>query len=266
MNLEIVSNNLALLLYGLALIYQGICFYRSINARKNLLIALCGAGAALHLLGALSLIYSEFGVNLRLYLSSSLVLAVTGLILTFSSLRKPAENLFLVLLPFSIVSLLVSLYAPMTTEASGSYTTGMTIHILLSICAYGVFILANANALLLWWENWQLRHKRAMGRARTLPPIETLENLLFEFIWAGELLLTAAIASGFLVFDSLFEQQLLHKTVFGLIAWIIYAVLLIGRHILGWRGVRAVTLSLFGFFALVLAYTGTKVVVELILQ
>ena len=93
-----------------------------------------------------------------------------------------------------------------------------------------------------------------------------MESLLFEFLWVGELLLTFVIISGFYFHKDLFAQHLVHKTVFTLCAWFIYAILLWGRYQLGWRGTKAIRLALTGFVCLMLAYFGSKLVLEIILN
>ena len=101
---------------------------------------------------------------------------------------------------------------------------------------------------------------------RSLPALETMEALLFQLIWIGEIILTLALISGFLVFDNLFEQQLIHKVTFSLLAWLVYAVLLIGRVYFGWRGNRAINWCWIGFCAMLLGYIGSKFVIEYILN
>lgn len=72
--------------------------------------------------------------------------------------------------------------------------------------------------------------------------------------------------SGFLFIDDLFAQHLAHKTLFSILAWIMFAGLLIGRSRYGWRGKIAVRWTLYGFASLLLAYFGSRIVLELILD
>jgi ABC-type uncharacterized transport system permease subunit len=94
-----------------------------------------------------------------------------------------------------------------------------------------------------------------------------MEALLFRIIWAGFVLLTATLATGVLYSEELFGRaaRFNHKTVFGVLSWIIFAALLGGRHVYGWRGRVAVRWTLTGFLMLVLAYVGSKFVLEVIL-
>ncbi|MNC85052.1 Inner membrane protein YpjD [compost metagenome] len=111
-------------------------------------------------------------------------------------------------------------------------------------------------------------HDGALPRAlRGLPPLLAMETLLFRIIWAGFILLTLTLASGVAFSEELFGKaaKLNHKTVFGVLSWIVFAALLAGRHIYGWRGRVAVRWTLAGFLMLVLAYIGSKFVLEVIL-
>jgi ABC-type uncharacterized transport system permease subunit len=94
-----------------------------------------------------------------------------------------------------------------------------------------------------------------------------MEALLFRIIWAGFILLTLTLGSGVIFSEELFGKAAAfsHKTVFGVTSWFIFAALLMGRHVYGWRGRIAVRWTLAGFLTLVLAYIGTRFVVEVIL-
>lgn len=85
-------------------------------------------------------------------------------------------------------------------------------------------------------------------------------------IGGGFALLSLALVSGFVFLDNIFAQQMVHKTVLSIAAWAVFGILLWGRWRYGWRGRTAIRWTLSGFTALVLAYFGSKVVLELILN
>jgi ABC-type uncharacterized transport system permease subunit len=85
-------------------------------------------------------------------------------------------------------------------------------------------------------------------------------------IGAGLLFLTLSLVSGFIFIEDLFAQHLAHKTILSIVAWISFSGLLLGRIKYGWRGQTAVKWTLTGFILLLLAYFGSKLVLELILQ
>jgi ABC-type uncharacterized transport system permease subunit len=111
-----------------------------------------------------------------------------------------------------------------------------------------------------------LRQRQPGGFVRGLPPLQTMESLLFEMIAAGFVLLTFALLSGFAFLQNMFAQHLVHKTVLSTIAWLVFGGLLLGRYRYGWRGRTAITWTLSGFVLLILAYFGSKAVLQLVLH
>jgi ABC-type uncharacterized transport system permease subunit len=95
-----------------------------------------------------------------------------------------------------------------------------------------------------------------------------MEKLLFRVIWVGFILLTLTLLSGIVFSEEVFGQPLkfTHKTLFGIISWGVFAALLTGRQLYGWRGRIAIRWTLAGFIILLLAYLGSKFVLEVILQ
>jgi ABC-type uncharacterized transport system permease subunit len=122
------------------------------------------------------------------------------------------------------------------------------------------------QAAILALQNHQLRTRHTGGLLNSLPPLQTMEQWLFTILWVGMLLLTLSILSGVLFLDDIFAQHVAHKSFFSIIAWLIFALLLWGRHRLGWRGQTAIRWTLLGFSILMLSYLGSKFVRELILQ
>jgi ABC-type uncharacterized transport system permease subunit len=101
---------------------------------------------------------------------------------------------------------------------------------------------------------------------RVLPPLQTMEALLFNLLWAGIAVLTLAIGSGFLFLEDMFAQRVVHHTVLAIASWCVYAALLAGRQVFGWRGSTAVRWTLIAFLLLVLGYFGSKFVIEILLE
>jgi ABC-type uncharacterized transport system permease subunit len=110
----------------------------------------------------------------------------------------------------------------------------------------------------------RLRHHRPGGLLRALPPLAVMETLLFQTLGLGFALLSLALFSGLIFIQDMFAQHLAHKTVLSIFAWLVFAVLLWGRWRFGWRGRTAIRWTLGGFALLVLAYFGSKFVLELI--
>lgn len=141
----------------------------------------------------------------------------------------------------------------------------LTAHILLSMGAAALLFAAAVTAVLLVFLDRRLRTHRIARLPSVLPPVDTLEKVLFRLIGAGFALLTLALLTGFVFVTDLFAQHLIHKTVLSIVAWVIFGVLLVGRTRYGWRGRSAVRWTLFGFVLLALAYFGSKFVLESLL-
>jgi ABC-type uncharacterized transport system permease subunit len=138
----------------------------------------------------------------------------------------------------------------------------LTAHILLSMGAAALLFAAAVTALLLVFLDRRLRARRIADLSNVLPPLDTLERLMFRLIGAGFVSLTLALLTGFVFVTNLFTQLLIQKTLLSLIAWVLFGTLLIGRIRYGWRGRAAVRWTLSGFGVLTLAYFGSKFVLE----
>ena len=101
-----------------------------------------------------------------------------------------------------------------------------------------------------------------------LPPLLTLEAVLFRLIWSGYILLTLALASGIFFSEEVFGRAMpfTHKTVFAVLSWVVFGVLLAGRHWRGWRGRMALRWTIAGFGLLFLAYVVSKFVAQILLH
>jgi ABC-type uncharacterized transport system permease subunit len=133
--------------------------------------------------------------------------------------------------------------------------------------SYGMFAAAVVHAGLMSHAERQIRlaHEGASGL-----PLLTLERLTFRFVNVGFILLSATLLAGFFFGETLYGStganwKWDHKTVFSLMAWLTFAMLLIGRSRLGWRGKRAVRMLYMGSGLLLLAYVGSRFVVEILL-
>ena len=206
------------------------------------------------------------GINLGFYKISAIIFLVINVACVLSMTKRPLQNLLVVLFPLSAMSVLVSAYAPDTSAIATDLPTGLLIHISSSILAYAVLTLAAAQAALVAAQDFQLRHRHTLGIVQILPPLQLMESMLFELLWVGVGLLTISIFSGFIFLDDMFAQQVVHKTVLTILAWLLFSVLLWGRTQLGWRSQTAVRFTLAGFVMLMLAFFGSKMVLEVILQ
>jgi ABC-type uncharacterized transport system permease subunit len=141
----------------------------------------------------------------------------------------------------------------------------LAVHILLALGSAGMFTIAAVLVILLAVQDGQLRSKRPANWLASLPPVESLEHAMFTVIATGMAALTLALLAGLLFVTNLFQQHLAHKAILALTAWLIFAVLLVGRWRFGWRGRKAAIYTITGFVLLALAYFGSKFVLEILL-
>lgn len=140
------------------------------------------------------------------------------------------------------------------------------VHLVLAMLAYSLFTIALLHALLMAVVERRL-HRKEGAALGALPPLLTLERLLFRLIGAAFVLLTVTLATGFAFSESLFGRAMRfdHKTVFGVLSWLTFGLLLAGRRLHGWRGRTALRWTLSGFVLLFLAYIGSRFVLEVVL-
>jgi len=258
-----ISTLVAFLLYSVAgfLQWQVMRGDRKQPRSYNQIIGL--AGIAAHTVAIFLVLHQPDGINLSLFSVGSLISwLVAGLVL-LSSLRQSIDNLFIAVFPMAAVTVLI-------TWATGvgpgkDYDPGLILHILLSILAYSIFTIATIQAILLSRQVSALKHHHTRGLVSSLPPLQTMERLLFEMLWTGLTLLTVALITGFIVFEDLFAQHLVHKTAFSIIAWALYAVLLFGRDRFGWRTNTAIRWIVACFLLLAIGFFGSKAVLELLI-
>ena len=179
----------------------------------------------------------------------------------------------LVLPPAAVSAALPALFggAALTVQAQAP---AFVAHVLIAMLAYAFFAIAAAHAVLMMVVERRLHRRRGdlrepgeRGGPVGMPPLLTMERLLFQMLAAGFVLLTLTLASGIVFSEEIFGRALRldHKTVFGILAWLIFAVLLLGRRVYGWRGRTALNGTFAGFAALLLAYVGSRFVVEVVL-
>ncbi|WP_454723112.1 MULTISPECIES: cytochrome C assembly family protein [Cupriavidus] len=191
-------------------------------------------------------------------------------------------GLGLIVFPVAMLASLIPLAFPGAQILGYAAAPLFKLHFVIANVAYGLFTLAAFHAFLML-----LAERRLHGFNRSpltgpgaapaqwvgrwldlLPPLLTLEKLLFRLIGAGFVLLTLTILSGLLFSEQLFGRafRLDHKTVFALLSWVMFAGILAGRSFYGWRGRTALRWVIASFGILLLAYVGSRFVIEVILH
>ena len=228
-------------------------------------IGIALAGLLLHAIFLYKNTISDSGINLGFFDAGSCVAWTVVLLVMLSALSKPVENLGILILPISALTITLQIRYPTVHFLSATAPLGLQIHVLISLLAYSMLAMASVQAVLLAIQDHQLHNRHPGGFVRALPPLQTLEALLFEMIGLGFALLTMALFSGFMFLEDMFAQRLAHKTILSIAAWLVFGTLLWGRFRSGWRGQKALIWTLAGFVVLMLAYFGSKFVIELVL-
>jgi len=204
-------------------------------------------------------------VDLHFYAALSLVSAVIAALTLIVNLTRPVAALGIILFPLAGLFLAIDEFlAPTTLPFQLDWQIGL--HVIIALLAYSLLAIAAVLALLLATQERALRTRRLNAWAGALPPLTQTESLMFRLIGAGFALLTLTLLSGVLFVHNLHAQHQAHTAILSLVAWIIFGVLLAGRWRWGWRGRRAVNLTLAGMAILLLAFFGSKFVLEMILH
>ena len=218
----------------------------------------------LHAMALNTLIIQPDGLNLGFFAAFSLIAWLISIQILLSSVYRRIESLGIVIFPISgIATIAASLhFSDHLISISNNSVQG---HIMVSVIAYSLITLGACQAGLLAYQDRSIRQHHPGGFIRFLPPLHDMETLLFQFLGFGFICLSASLLTGFIYLENIFSQHLVHKTVLSIVAWIILGTLMFGRLKFGWRGKTAIRWTLSAFVFLMLAFFGSKLVLEFIL-
>ncbi len=215
------------------------------------------------------------GLHVGWALALSAAIWLGMLIFWLENFVMKLDGLLLVLLPAATLAAVLGGLFPQGPVVPDGDSDWLRAHLIIALCAYGLIAVATLHALFMALLDRQL-HRPSDPQMRqglvwraleSLPPLLTQERLLFRLIWIGFSVLTLAVLTGIVislrVFGVVFPLD--HKTVFTLLAWFTFGGLLLGRHTRGWRGRTALRWTLVGFAFVLLAYSGTRFVLDVLL-
>jgi ABC-type uncharacterized transport system permease subunit len=208
------------------------------------------------------------GLDLGVANAISLLVWLTVLIYWFAGLAFDGlAGMMGLMSPVALLAVLLQAFIPTRHLVTYGGNPLFTLHFAIAMLAYSLFIVATVHAVVMLAEEKWLHRGVLPPFLKSLPPLMEMEALLFRILLAAFILLTLTVVSGLLFSEQLFGKPftVTHKTVFGVLSWFIFGGLLAGHYFRGWRGRTAVIWTLAGFTALMLAYVGSKVVLELIL-
>lgn len=204
----------------------------------------------------------------------SATLWITAIIIWAESFFSASRGLFLLVLPLAAAATLLPAAYPGAIVGESTDAPLFRLHLLLAILAYSLLTIAAMQALLMASMDRRLHGDNTGSTGRLahfldrLPPLLAMETVLFRLIGAGFVLLTATLVSGVFFSEEIFGRALRldHKTIFTFAAWFVFGALLVGRVVFGWRGRTALRWTLTGFAMLMLAYVGSRFVLEVLLH
>lgn len=213
-------------------------------------------------------IFANGGFDFGLLNALSLICWLTLAIYWVSRFFYPIGQLMTLVLPLAAIVAVLPVLFPSDHPLSHTALPAFSAHIGAAMLAYSLFTIAMLHAVLISQVEKRL-HQASLPRVlRNLPPLMTMESLLFRIIGVGFVLLTLTLGSGVLFAEEIFGKawQFNHKVVFGFLSWLVFAVLLWGHVYYGWRGKVAVRWTLSGFAFLLLAYLGSQFVTQVLLH
>ena len=282
MSVSIVFHSLAALAYA----FLGLGLYRSLSsdppiveagqfARIGLLLAIVLHGIALR-----DMVLQDGNLRVGWSLALSAAVWIGMIVFWLESLIIRIDGLQLLLLPTGAIVCLLAAVFPQSQVLAHANDAGLRIHLLIALLAYALVTIAALQAMLMSGLDRRLHFplnevahtgafRRAVGRLLDAqPPLLAQEQVLFRLIWIAYAALTLTLISGAIISLSYSGKWLPldHKSIFTVLSWLTFGILLIGRYVRGWRGRTALRYTLVGFALVVLAYTGSRFVIEVILQ
>ncbi len=256
----VLLNSLTVFLYSLAAAMQFLVRTRFTTWMKFLIMG-C-AVVAIYCHATLLHLAIDTGQGQNLSPGNMLSLASWLIVLLFLvlALAKPISQLGILLFPIAAISIILAYLMPSTHIVTTVNDFRQLVHILLAIVTFSILSLAGLLAMLLSLQDRRLRNNTLTGWMSRLPPLETMETLLFDMVAAGFFLLTLLLCSSFYFYHAELWRMFWSKVLVATSAWIIFAVLILGRKLMGWRGRKAVYCTLFGLSLVFTLYFGSFVI------
>lgn len=231
---------------------------KAINPKKVLILGYIAC--VLHLLNISSLLVRADGLNFTLVNVASLISLIMSLLATLALPRwKTVWFPVAIIYALGIICITVSNFVSGSVIKQLAENSGLLFHLSMAICAYALFFIALLYAVQLKWLDRKLKNKK-MILSPTLPALMTVERHFFNLTLIAQSLLTVALVTGMIYLHNFFANEHIHKAIFSCLAWLVYAILLLGQWKLRWRGNRVLIYSISGMILLTFAYFGSRLV------
>ncbi|WII94489.1 cytochrome c biogenesis protein CcsA [Moraxella haemolytica] len=245
-------------------LYQKLAKQQPIN--KQIFITALLIGAGLHAFLLFPQIITAYGLNLHIFNTISLISLFFLVFFVLFCLYRPIMSLGILAVPTALAGLSVGFFGRAPYEPLGELTSILQAHILLSFAAYCVLLMATVQAIILKLQIRELKHQTIHRFwVSKLPSLQSMENLLFDMILAGFVILSIALGLGFVSTYDIMAQHIAHKLFFSVLSWLIFGIFIIGHYRFGWRSKRAANFTIYGFILLAVGFVGSKAVLELLI-
>ena len=238
------------------------------GARRNLVSGLTASAWLAHGIALWLVVFSHPASSSLFAVMLSAALWVSVLVYWLENLNFSLDGLKVLLLPHAAFMSVLPVFFPGSLIGLADKTAMFPWHIAVALLAYSTLTIAAFHALVMSLQDEKTPPATERYRIERLPALMTMEKILFRLIFIGFVLLTLTVLSGVL-----FSEQVLgvafkwdHKTILSLLSWVLFGILLIGRKWRGWRGKTVLSFTLSGFLTLLLAYVGSRFVLEVLLH
>ena len=233
---------------------------------KGLSLGLFVVGMLAHATLLYPYMVTLYGLNSNLFNVFSLISLLFLFFYVLFCLYRPILSLGILAAPTALLGMTVGYIGRAPYQPLTNVSVGMEAHILLSFAAYCVLLMATVQALFLRLQIRELKHQTIHRFwVNKLPSLQTMEGLLFDMILVGFILLSIALGLGLVYVQDLMAQHIMHKTVFSVLSWLLFGVLLVGNWRAGWRAKQAANITIYAFILLAVGFVGSKFVLELLL-
>lgn len=245
-------------LYAAALLMQALRLTGRLNSCKPGFMVFGIIAVALHGYLLHHWVDHASGQNLSLFNLLSMAVWLAAMLTLLIAFYKPIESLSIFIFPLAILSILLIQWFPGVYLVKTSTNFSKLLHILLSMLAFSVLCMAALQAILVAIQDYDLHHKKALNFIHKLPPLQTMEIILAQLTSAGLVLLTSVLITAIASYGNIFLPSMLEKSVLSICAWVIFAILVWGQRVWGWRGRIATYSTVVGVILLTIIYIGSR--------
>ena len=266
MDFLVIGSSMAFIAYMLATMAIVSRLFHPNGPNLERVLILATTAIAIHLFNDAQLFFIQDGINFSLPNVISLVSLIITITISVVALRVKVNLLLPVIYGFAGIWQLARIFIP-TSESIPLVAEKIILvsHISLALIAYCILIIATLYAFQVTYINLKLKNKNLTAVVH-LPPLMQVEKQLFTILAVGTLFLFASELIGLAFLEGFFAKEKIHKTVLSLMALLIYAVILLGHYLQGWRGHRVLVLTVTASALLTLSYFGSRFVKEFLLS